>query len=457
MMKRMLSRAAAMLLKLHKRNRPFCVILMMLLTTTTAWAADITLNTAVVINAGNKAKFHNKSVAGTVPGTSEVGNIDYFISKGAIVVDGIELNLTIDGFNVDYSERYTPLSGISLVNGAKLHLTVKGTNTLTAGYGGAGIAVPFGCSLEITAASTGTLNAKGGKNYGGGAGIGSRGNGHITQDTSQYPQGCGDITINGGTINAQGGTWYAYYTAAGGAAGIGSSEYSGWTVSGSAFDDNTYVNNITGNITINGGTVHATGGLCAAGIGGGNQGTVKAINITGGNVTATAGSYAAAIGIGLNSSTSSVNSLTCANISITGGSVTANGNIGYGETRGAGTNVGGNVTIGDAVALSCSGTIRPSTYCFRKRTFNIAVYDASLTATASNVPVQLPAGKTDYCDLQVVNPGIGTATVDALYADDQLVGSSTLTVRSLTSEALSLSESTFPSPSPSRAATRPAP
>ncbi len=440
-LKRMFSRAAAILLKLHKRNRPFCVILMMLITTTTAWAADITQNTAVVINSGNKAKYHNKSVAGTVSGTSEAGNIDYFISKGAIVVDGIELNLTIDGFNVNYSDRYTTLSGISLVNGAKLHLTVKGTNTLTAGYGGAGIAVPFGCSLEITAASTGTLNAKGGKNYGGGAGIGSSGNGHITQDTSLYPQGCGDITINGGTINAQGGTWYVYYTATGGAAGIGSSEFSGWTVNGSTFGDNTYVNNITGNITINGGTVHATGAITAAGIGGGNNGTVKSITITGGNVTATAGSRAAAIGSGYSGATDQEDKLTCANISITGGSVTANGNIGYGEARGAGTNVGGNVTIGEAVVLNCSGTISPSTYCFRKRTFHITAYDASLTATASNVPVQLPVGKTVYNDLLVVTPGIGTAAVDALYADDQLVGSGTLTVRGFTSEALSLSQS----------------
>ena len=142
-------------------SRAVAMLLMMLFTATTAWAADITQNTAVVINSGNKAKYHNKSVAGTVSGTSEAGNIDYFISKGAIVVDGIELNLTIDGFNVNYSDRYTTLSGISLVNGAKLHLTVKGTNTLTAGYGGAGIAVPFGCLLEITSASTGTLNATG--------------------------------------------------------------------------------------------------------------------------------------------------------------------------------------------------------------------------------------------------------------------------------------------------------
>ncbi len=425
-------------------SRAAVTLLIMLLTATTAGAADITQNTAVVINSGNKAQYNNKSVAGNVPGTSQAGNIDTFISQGAIVVDGIELNLTIDGFNVDYSEQNSLLSGISLVNGAKLHLTVKGVNTLTAGYGGAGIAVPFGCSLEITAASTGTLNATGGRNYGGGAGIGARGDGsnsNIKSTRYLYPQGCGDITINGGTINAQGGTWYYYYVANGGAAGIGSSECSGCTASDITFCDNTYVNNITGTITINGGTVHATGGCCAAGIGGGSTGTVKSITINGGNVTATAGEDAAAIGSGFGSTQMEEGKLTCADISITGGSVTANGNIGYGEAWLAGTNVGGSVTIGDAVTLSCTGTISPSTQHFTRRTFRITVYDASLTATANDVLVQLPGGKTAYCDLQVEKPGIGTATLDVLYADSQLGGSGTLTVRGFTSETLSLSES----------------
>ena len=225
--------------------------LVMMLTTITVWAADITQNTAVLINNNNKSTYHNKSIAGTVPSSSSAGNGGFFISKGAIVVDGIELNLTIDGFNVDYSEKYATLSGISLVNGAKLHLTVKGTNTLIAGYGGAGIAVPFGCTLEITSASTGTLNATGGMYFGGGAGIGSMGNGHITQDTFLYPQGCGDIIINGGTINAQGGTWVLNVKPAGGAAGIGSSEFSG-AETDITFGDNTYINNVTGTITING-------------------------------------------------------------------------------------------------------------------------------------------------------------------------------------------------------------
>ena len=269
-------------------------------------AADITLSSAVVINSSNKSQYEGKSVAGTIPSDSSAGAIDTFISQGAIVVDGIELNLTIDGLNADYSEKYSMLSGISLVNGATLHLTVNGENTLTAGFGGAGIAVPDGCTLEITSSSTGTLNATGGKNYGGGAGIGSIGNrtNSNTQTNGMYPQGLGTIIIKGGTINAQGGTYYYNTTPTGGAAGIG----------------------------------------------GGSNGTLKTISITGGTVTATTDMgtslhNAAAIGLGFNKISLGSGTLTCPEIKISGGTVTANGNIGYGDARHADQNIGGSITI----------------------------------------------------------------------------------------------------------------
>lgn len=321
-----------------------------------AQAADITLSSAVVINSSNKSQYEGKSIGGTIPSSSYTGS-----SPGAVVVDGIELNLTIDGLNVDYSGLYSMRSGISLVKGAKLHLTVKGTNNLKAGYGGAGISVPYSCTLEITAASTGTLNATGGKNYGGGAGIGSIGDHMNTNQVSDFliPQGLGDIVINGGTINTQGGTWYHYYTASGGAAGIGSSEYSGHTdpkavnvsnfkgdpVAEHPYRDVTYINNITGSVTINGGTVNATGGYYAAGIGGGSTGTLQSITITGGTVTATGGDMGAAIGLGFNNFTSGSGTLTCPAISISGGNVTANGSIGYGEAIAASQNTGGAISL----------------------------------------------------------------------------------------------------------------
>ena len=121
-------------------------------------------------------------------------------------------------------------------------LTISGSGTLTAvgkgdiGLAGAGIgATDKNSNIKIT---DGTITATGG---GGAAGIG------CCCDTG-YSVYCGDITISGGTVTANGGGMYA--------AGIGTG-YSNKK------------NNKCGNITISGGTVTATGGYQAAGIGGG--------------------------------------------------------------------------------------------------------------------------------------------------------------------------------------------
>ena len=82
-------------------------------------------------------------------------------------------------------------------------------------------------------------------------------------------------------------------------------------------------------LTIQGsGSVTATGGLNAAGIGSGYQGTCGNITISGGSVMATGGLYAAGIGSGYQG--------TCGNIIITGGTIEAVGVIG-----GAGIGSGG--------------------------------------------------------------------------------------------------------------------
>ena len=74
-----------------------------------------------------------------------------------------------------------------------------------------------------------------------------------------------------------------------------------------------------GNIIISGGTVTATGGGLAAGIGsGGNGCSCGTITISGGTVTATGGNYAAGIGSGYKESS-------CVAITISGGTVTATG------------------------------------------------------------------------------------------------------------------------------------
>ena len=94
-----------------------------------------------------------------------------------------------------------------------------------------------------------------------------------------------------------------------------------------------------GNIEIQGGTITATGGYNAAGIGSGSCGNCGNISISGGNVTANGGEYAAGIGSGAGDNESSTDK--CGDILISGGTVTATGGenaagIGSGYKAGCG-------------------------------------------------------------------------------------------------------------------------
>ena len=99
------------------------------------------------------------------------------------------------------------------------------------------------------------------------------------------------------------------------------------------------------NITITGGTVIATGGFSAAGIGGGREGTGENITITGGTVNATSND-GAGIGGGLLGSGE--------NIAITGGTVNATGTDGAGIGGGNG-GVGKNITITGGTVTAAGG------------------------------------------------------------------------------------------------------
>ena len=99
------------------------------------------------------------------------------------------------------------------------------------------------------------------------------------------------------------------------------------------------------NITITGGTVIATGGFSAAGIGGGREGKGENITITGGTVNATSND-GAGIGGGLLGSGE--------NIAITGGTVNATGTDGAGIGGGNG-GVGKNITITGGTVTATGG------------------------------------------------------------------------------------------------------
>lgn len=101
-----------------------------------------------------------------------------------------------------------------------------------------------------------------------------------------------------------------------------------------------------GNITISGGTVEATGGASAAGIGSGREGSCGDITISGGTVTAQGGYDGAGIGCGFGDAPSGISSK-FGNITISGGTVTATGGS-FGAGIGSGSfsdGVCGNITI----------------------------------------------------------------------------------------------------------------
>ena len=200
----------------------------------------------------------------------------------------------INDCNVTFEGSGEVISNERIIINGNVTLTVEEGVTLEAEKG---IDVVEGATLTIE--GEGSINATGAPSQ---AGIGSG-------DTGK---GCGTIIINNGNIIATGGDYGV--TSISGAAGIGSA-------------DITYGGSSGGNITTIGGgrqdTVEGAHSYYgAAGIGGGNGGTVDSITINGGSITAIGGACAASIGSGNCAYTESVN------INITGGDIACNSNIG---------------------------------------------------------------------------------------------------------------------------------
>ena len=181
------------------------------------------------------------------------------IFKEIIVREGVKVTLIIEDIDL--------IGRITLESEAEVTLQIAGNNFVHSG-----IVVPNGmmgpASITIDSAtnsgsSNGTLTAYGN----GGAGIGGGNSGGPGGN-----QSAGNITIDGGTVNA-----------------IGDNRGAGI---GGGGDGN------GGNITITGGTVNATGGNRGAGIGGGDRNGGGTTTITGGTVVAKGGVGAAGIGGG---------------------------------------------------------------------------------------------------------------------------------------------------------------
>ena len=144
------------------------------------------------------------------------------------------------------------------------------------------------------------------------------------------------------------------------------------------------------NITITGGTVTAAGGFGNAGIGGGNGSDGENITITGGRVTATGGEFAAGIG-GSNGGSGN-------NITIKGGTVTATGGEG-GAGIGGGAEGGGgnNITIKGGTVTATGGGYRGNSGAgigggSSGSGENITINDGKVTATGGNYAAGIGGG-----------------------------------------------------------------
>ena len=243
--------------------------------------------------------------------------------------------------------------GISCLGDATIIL--EGDNTVHGiGPDYPGIHVLEGKTLTID--GSGSLTAVGNKAAAGiGGGAGEYCYGWMTD---LKPATCGSVVINGGTINAIGGsaqdTNYSNMSFGAGGAGIGS----GYFCNG-------------GTVVVNGGTITATGGICAAGIGTGTQAKSGDITINGGDVTACGGDCAAGIGSGTLGNAS--------NIVINCGTVSAIG--GYGsliQSPGYEDNIfGGGAGIGSGYFSSCG---------------DIAINGGIVTATGANCGAGIGSG-----------------------------------------------------------------
>ena len=192
-------------------------------------------------------------------------NVKISIAAGATVT---LRDVTINGIN----SKSCLWAGINCEGNATLILEgtnkVKGFYEYYPGIQAAHNGTGSGDEYTLTIQGDGSLTAS---SNGWGAGIGSGRHGFVNSSSSSgFFAPCGNINIQGGTITATGGT---------GAAGIGAATRSS-----------------CGNITISGGTITATGGEYASGIGSGSydyweidNSSCGNITISGAHVTATKG------------------------------------------------------------------------------------------------------------------------------------------------------------------------
>lgn len=267
-------------------------------------------------------------------------------SSNTVTIDageGKTVNVTLDNvtINVDEGSKYgyepdAYKTAVSVTGSGNTNIELNGNNTLTSGYGHAGLEHnktddsgtltiqdeknDDGSAKGSASDTTGSLTAKGG---GQGAGIG----GSAGHD--------GQVTITGGEIIANGG-------------------YQGAGIGGGAGNDQAVGGD--GDVTISGGTITATGGGLGAGIGGGAFGN-GTVTVTDGDITAKAtGRYGAGIGGGYGAIPKGTLIGGNGTVTISGGTITEASGGYMAAGIGSGLQGLGTVTIeGDAVIKNAQG------------------------------------------------------------------------------------------------------
>lgn len=267
-------------------------------------------------------------------------------SSNTVTIDADEgktVNVTLDNvtINVDegYEHGYDPnayKTAVSVTGSGNTNIELNGNNTLTSGYGHAGLE-------HNETDDSGTLTIQDEKNDDGSAkGSASDTTGSLTATGGYHSAGIGgsdkqdgQVTITGGEIIANGGSQ---------GAGIG----------GGAGNQNAVGGD--GDVTISGGTITATGGSLGAGIGGGAYGN-GTVTVTDGDITAKAtGNYGAGIGGGYGAIPEDTLIGGNGTVTISGGTITEASGGYMAAGIGSGYQGLGTVTIeGDAVIKNAQG------------------------------------------------------------------------------------------------------
>ena len=262
------------------------------------------------------------------------------VSSNTVTIDADEgktVNVTLDNvtINVDegYEHGYDPnayKTAVSVTGSGNTNIELNGNNTLTSGYGHAGLE-------HNKTDDSGTLTIQDEKNDDGSAkGSASDTTGSLTATGGYHSAGIGgsdkqdgQVTITGGEIIANGGSQ-----------GAGNQNAVGGD----------------GDVTISGGTITATGGSLGAGIGGGAYGN-GTVTVTDGDITAKAtGNYGAGIGGGYGAIPEDTLIGGNGTVTISGGTITEASGGYMAAGIGSGYQGLGTVTIeGDAVIKNAQG------------------------------------------------------------------------------------------------------